>query len=318
MHGGSCDGKRLMIPLSILTWPWSARAVTPPPPLPTCWNWPSTPMRWATAATGWPNTTTCPASPVATAVLIGHVAGGTLRIRVGAGGIMPPNHAPLQVAEQFGTLASLHPDRIDLGLGRAPGTDQPTARALRRYFDSADQFPQDARALHYFEPVSAGQAVQAVPGGALRVPTWILGPTCSARAWPRRWAPPAFASSHPTRWMKPCVYRREFRPSATLKPHAMALNVVASDSEAESRRLSPASSRVSSTCVVAGRARFRTDRRHRVLLGAARTGGGGARPAPCWAIQQRRASRVCRTAQARRADAHRQPVRPPRACARSN
>jgi len=111
----------------------------------------------------------------ATAVLIGHVAGGTRRIRVGAGGIMLPNHSPLQVAEQFGTLASLYPDRIDLGLGRAPGTDQPTARALRRYFDSADQFPQDVRELlHYFEPVQPGQAVQAVPGAGLDVPVWVF------------------------------------------------------------------------------------------------------------------------------------------------
>ncbi|WP_159091404.1 MsnO8 family LLM class oxidoreductase, partial [Xanthomonas fragariae] len=105
----------------------------------------------------------------ATAVLIGHVAGGTKTIRVGAGGIMLPNHAPLQVAEQFGTLASLYPQRIDLGLGRAPGTDQPTARALRRYFDSADQFPQDvAELLRYFAPAVPGQLVQAVPGARPR------------------------------------------------------------------------------------------------------------------------------------------------------
>ncbi len=112
----------------------------------------------------------------ATSVLIGHVAGGTSRIRVGAGGVMLPNHAPLQVAEQFGTLASLYPDRIDLGLGRAPGTDQATAKALRRYYDSAEAFPQDVQeVLHYFEPVQPGQAVQAVPGGGLEVPVWILG-----------------------------------------------------------------------------------------------------------------------------------------------
>ncbi len=125
----------------------------------------------------------------ATAVLIGHVAGGTRCIRVGAGGIMLPNHAPLQVAEQFGTLASLYPDRIDLGLGRAPGTDQPTARALRRYFDSADQFPQDVRELlHYFEPVQPGQAVQAVPGGAAcecRPGSSVRA--SSAHAWLPRW-----------------------------------------------------------------------------------------------------------------------------------
>jgi luciferase family oxidoreductase group 1 len=156
---------------------------------------------------------------------------------------MLPNHAPLQVAEQFGTLASLYPDRIDLGLGRAPGTDQPTARALRRYFDSADQFPQDVRELlHYFEPVQPGQAVQAVPGGGLRVPTWILGSSLfGARMAASMGLPYAFASHFAPDAMDEAVavYRREFRPSATLKqPHAMlALNVVASDSETESRRL---------------------------------------------------------------------------------
>ena len=112
----------------------------------------------------------------ATSLLIGHIAGGTSTLRVGAGGVMLPNHAPLQVAEQFGTLASLYPDRIDLGLGRAPGTDQATAKALRRYYDSAEAFPQDVQeVLHYFEPVQPGQAVQAVPGGGLELPVWILG-----------------------------------------------------------------------------------------------------------------------------------------------
>ncbi len=113
----------------------------------------------------------------ATAVLIGHVAGGTRSIRVGAGGIMLPNHAPLQVAEQFGTLASLYPDRIDLGLGRAPGTDQATTRALRRYFDGAEQFPQDAsRAAALFRAGGrGGQLVQAVPGAGIDVPVWLLG-----------------------------------------------------------------------------------------------------------------------------------------------
>jgi luciferase family oxidoreductase group 1 len=179
----------------------------------------------------------------ATAVLIGHVAGGTQRIRVGAGGIMLPNHAPLQAAEQFGTLASLYPDRIDLGLGRAPGTDQPTARALRRYFDSADQFPQDVRELlHYFEPAQPGQAVQAVPGAGLRVPVWILGSSLfGARLAASLGLPYAFASHFAPDSMDEAlaVYRRDFRESATLKrPHAMlALNVVASESEAESRRL---------------------------------------------------------------------------------
>jgi len=112
----------------------------------------------------------------ATAVLIGHVAGHTTKIRVGAGGIMLPNHAPLQVAEQFGTLASLYPRRIDLGLGRAPGTDQPAAKALRRYYGSADDFPADVvELLRYFDPVQPGQAVQAVPGAGIEVEAWILG-----------------------------------------------------------------------------------------------------------------------------------------------
>src|SRR6187401_880373 len=112
----------------------------------------------------------------ATAVVIGYLAGGSSTIRVGSGGIMLPNHAPLVIAEQFGTLASLYPGRIDLGLGRAPGTDQRTVRALRRDPNSADTFPQDVIELQaYFAPVEKDQVVQAVPGGGLRVPIWILG-----------------------------------------------------------------------------------------------------------------------------------------------
>src|SRR6201988_3071194 len=112
----------------------------------------------------------------ATAVVIGYVAGGTRTIRVGAGGIMLPNHAPLVIAEQFGTLESLYPGRIDLGLGRAPGTDQRTLRALRRDPASADTFPQDVRELQAFlGPLRPGQTVQAVPGTGLNVPIWILG-----------------------------------------------------------------------------------------------------------------------------------------------
>lgn len=179
----------------------------------------------------------------ATAVLIGHVAGGTKRIRVGAGGIMLPNHSPLQVAEQFGTLASLYPDRIDLGLGRAPGTDQPTARALRRYFDSADQFPQDVRELlHYFEPAQKGQAVRAVPGAGIPVPVWLLGSSLfSARLSAAMGLPFAFASHFAPDAMDEAlaVYRREFRASEYLQaPYAvLGLNVVASDSEADAKRL---------------------------------------------------------------------------------
>ncbi|MEG2805322.1 LLM class flavin-dependent oxidoreductase [Stenotrophomonas sp.] len=179
----------------------------------------------------------------ATAVLIGHVAGGTRRIRVGAGGIMLPNHSPLQVAEQFGTLASLYPDRIDLGLGRAPGTDQPTARALRRYFDSADQFPQDVRELlHYFEPAQPGQAVRAVPGAGIPVPVWLLGSSLfSARLAAAMGLPFAFASHFAPDAMDQAlaVYRSEFRRSAYLEaPYAvLGLNVVAAESEAEAKRL---------------------------------------------------------------------------------
>jgi luciferase family oxidoreductase group 1 len=179
----------------------------------------------------------------ATAVLIGHLAGGTSTIRVGAGGIMLPNHAPLQVAEQFGTLASLYPDRIDLGLGRAPGTDQATARALRRYYDGADSFPQDvAELLHYFEPVQPGQAVRAVPGAGLDVPVWLLGSSLfSARLSAAMGLPFAFASHFAPDAMDEALtlYRRDFKPSARLpRPHAMlALNVVAADSSAQARRL---------------------------------------------------------------------------------
>lgn len=179
----------------------------------------------------------------ATAVLIGHVAGGTKRIRVGAGGIMLPNHSPLQVAEQFGTLASLYPDRIDLGLGRAPGTDQPTARALRRYFDSADQFPQDVRELlHYFEPAQKGQAVRAVPGAGIPVPVWLLGSSLfSARLAAAMGLPFAFASHFAPDAMDEAlaVYRREFRRSQYLEaPYAvLGINVVAAESEAEAKRL---------------------------------------------------------------------------------
>ncbi|WP_313251346.1 LLM class flavin-dependent oxidoreductase [Stenotrophomonas sp.] len=179
----------------------------------------------------------------ATSVLIGHVAGGTSTIRVGAGGIMLPNHSPLQVAEQFGTLASLYPGRIDLGLGRAPGTDHATARALRRYFDSADQFPQDVtELLHYFEPAEPGQSVRAVPGAGVEVPVWLLGSSLfSARLSAAMGLPFAFASHFAPDAMDEAVaiYRREFRPSARLsQPYViLALNVVASASEAESRRL---------------------------------------------------------------------------------
>ena len=179
----------------------------------------------------------------ATAVLIGHVAGGTSTIRVGAGGIMLPNHAPLQVAEQFGTLASLYPGRIDLGLGRAPGTDHATARALRRYFDSAEQFPQDvAELLSYFEPATPNQPVRAVPGAGIEVPVWLLGSSLfSARLAAAMGLRFAFASHFAPDAMDEALalYRRDFRPSQRLQaPHAMlGINIVAAASDAEARRL---------------------------------------------------------------------------------
>ncbi|TDK20522.1 LLM class flavin-dependent oxidoreductase [Luteimonas aestuarii] len=179
----------------------------------------------------------------ATAVLIGHIAGGTSRIRVGAGGVMLPNHAPLQVAEQFGTLASLYPGRIDLGLGRAPGTDQPTVQALRRYYAGADAFPSDVmELLRYFEPVQPGQPVQAVPGAGLDVPVWILGSSLfGAQLAASLGLPYAFASHFAPAAMTEALalYHRDFRPSKRLRqPHAMlALNVVAADTRAEAERL---------------------------------------------------------------------------------
>jgi luciferase family oxidoreductase group 1 len=179
----------------------------------------------------------------ATAVLIAHIAAGTDSIRVGAGGIMLPNHAPLQVAEAFGTLAALHPGRIDLGLGRAPGTDHATARALRRYFDSAEQFPNDVvELLRYFEPAQPGQAVQAVPGAGQDVPVWLLGSSLfSAQLAAALGLPFAFASHFSPDAMDEALalYRRDFQPGPRLRaPHAMlALNVVVADSDAEARRL---------------------------------------------------------------------------------
>ncbi len=181
----------------------------------------------------------------ATAVLIGHVAGGTSTIRVGAGGIMLPNHAPLQVAEQFGTLESLYPGRIDLGLGRAPGTDQRTMRALRRHHarDSADSFPQDVQELmSYFAEAQPGQAVRAYPGNGLAVPVWLLGSSLfSARLAAELGLPFAFASHFAPDYLLQALrlYRENFQPSESLaQPYALAcLNVFAADSDAEGQRL---------------------------------------------------------------------------------
>jgi luciferase family oxidoreductase group 1 len=179
----------------------------------------------------------------ATSIVIAHVAGGTKTIRVGAGGIMLPNHSPLVIAEQFGTLESLFPGRIDLGLGRAPGTDQRTLRALRRSPMDAESFPQDVLELQaYFGELQPGQVVQAVPGTGLKVPLWILGSSLfGAQLAAALGLPYAFASHFAPADLTPAlaIYRENFRPSAQLdKPYAMVgANVIVADSDAEAKRL---------------------------------------------------------------------------------
>jgi luciferase family oxidoreductase group 1 len=180
----------------------------------------------------------------ATSVVIGHVAGETKSIRVGAGGIMLPNHAPLVIAEQFGTLESLYPGRIDLGLGRAPGSDQLTARALRRYLGSSgDTFPQDVIELQsYFRQPTPGHAVVAIPGAGLNVPIYLLGSSdFSARLAAELGLPFAFASHFAPDYLQVALelYRREFRPSdALVRPHVMiGVGLFAAETDAEARRL---------------------------------------------------------------------------------
>jgi luciferase family oxidoreductase group 1 len=180
----------------------------------------------------------------ATSVVIGYVAGGTQKIRVGSGGVMLPNHAPLVIAEQFGTLASLYPGRIDLGLGRAPGTDQTTARALRRDLqNSAESFPDDVVELQrYFADPVPGQRVRAVPGAGLHVPLWLLGSSLfSAQLAAALGLPFAFASHFAPDHLLTAlrVYRQQFRPSATLdKPYAMVgVNLFAAETSADARRM---------------------------------------------------------------------------------
>lgn len=179
----------------------------------------------------------------ATAVMIGAVADATRRIRVGAGGIMLPNHAPLTVAEAFGTLAELHPGRIDLGLGRAPGGDPATARALRRYAGGADSFPQDVvELLGYLGAARPGAPVRATPGEGTEVPVWILGSSLfGAQLAARLGLPYAFASHFAPDALEPALalYRETFTPSAHLaRPHVMlALNVFAAETDAEAARL---------------------------------------------------------------------------------
>jgi luciferase family oxidoreductase group 1 len=179
----------------------------------------------------------------ATAVVIGYVAAGTKTIRVGAGGIMLPNHSPLVIAEQFGTLESLYPGRIDLGLGRAPGTDQRTLIALRRDAMSAETFPHDVLELQtYFEPAGPGQPVQAVPGAGLNVPLWILGSSLfGAELAAALGLPYAFASHFAPAALFPALHRyhNAFKPSKQLdRPYAVAgVNVFVADTNAEARRL---------------------------------------------------------------------------------
>ncbi|MES2920650.1 MAG: LLM class flavin-dependent oxidoreductase [Verrucomicrobiota bacterium] len=180
----------------------------------------------------------------ATSVVIAHLAGGTSTIRVGSGGIMLPNHAPLAIAEQFGTLESLFPGRIDLGLGRAPGGDQITARALRRISGgSGDSFPQDVMELQgYFHPALKDQLVRAVPGAGLEVPLYLLGSSdFGARLAAEMGLPFAFASHFAPDYLETALalYRRDFKASAAnAKPHAMvAVNVFAADTDEEARVL---------------------------------------------------------------------------------
>jgi luciferase family oxidoreductase group 1 len=179
----------------------------------------------------------------ATAVVIGYIAGGTKTIRVGAGGIMLPNHAPLLIAEQFGTLETLYPGRIDLGLGRAPGTDQTTLRALRRDYESADQFPDDVVELQRFlAPAEPGQAVQAVPGAGTNVPLWILGSSLfGARLAAMLGLPYAFASHFAPEALPRAmeIYRSDFQPSQQLERSyaAAGVNAFVAESDAAARRL---------------------------------------------------------------------------------
>ena len=180
----------------------------------------------------------------ATSVLIGYIAGGTSSIRVGSGGIMLPNHSPLIVAEQFGTLASLYPGRIDLGLGRAPGTDQLTAYAIRGgRFDAANSFPQDVLQLQtYFSKENGLAKVRAIPGEGIDIPIWILGSsTDSAHLAAAFGLPYAFASHFAPAQFRTAIniYRQNFKPSARLnKPYVMAcVNVIAADTDAEANKL---------------------------------------------------------------------------------
>ena len=179
----------------------------------------------------------------ATAVVIGHIAAGTRTIRVGAGGVMLPNHAPLVIAEQFGTLAALFPGRIDLGLGRAPGSDMATARALRRHLAASDQFPEDVvELLHYLGPPQPDVQIRAIPGQGSEVPVWILGSSLyGAQLAAYLGLPYAFASHFAPAQLEEAAqtYRATFRPSRWLqKPYfMMAVGLSAADTDAEAQLL---------------------------------------------------------------------------------
>lgn len=183
----------------------------------------------------------------ATAVLIAYIAAGTQTLRVGSGGIMLPNHPPLVVAEQFGTLASLYPDRIDLGLGRAPGTDMITARALRRDDMSADNFPSEVHLLQQLlGPMVEGQRLRAIPGAGTEVPIWLLGSSLfSAQLAARRGLPYAFAGHFAPRLMREAIriYQTQFEPSEMLdRPYTMlGMPVVVADTEDEAEFLATTS-----------------------------------------------------------------------------
>jgi len=198
----------------------------------------------------------------ATSVALGYVAEGTRTLRVGAGGIMLPNHSPLQIAEQFGTLASLYPGRIDLGLGRAPGTDGAAARALRRNLDAdVEQFPRDVvELISYFEPSEPGRAVRAIPGEGLRVPVWILGSSLfGAQLAAALGLPYAFASHFAPQQMMEAIalYRARFRPSRYLDaPYVMlGYNVFAADDDAEAEFLASSVQQIFVTLRTTGEAR---------------------------------------------------------------
>ncbi len=258
--------------------------------------------------------------------MIAHVAGGTSTIRVGAGGIMLPNHPPIVIAEQFGTLEALHPGRIDLGLGRAPGTDRLTIHALRREPESADTFPQDVLELQrYLADPQPGQLVQATPGAGARVPLWILGSSLfGAQLAGLLGLPYAFASHFAPEALLPALetYRSTFRPSEQLQePYAMVgANVIVADDDETARRLFT-SAQQSFTNILRGTRgpAAAADRRHRGLLDTAREGArlGDAAPLVRRLARDgaRGARRVRRRDGRRRADRRGRDSRPRRAAA---